>query len=59
MAEMFPIGGCLTEGRKLTILSNYPYRGLVDALVKQWLDAGMPKEFAPKSVVAKVVVCEL
>lgn len=55
---MFAIGGCIAEGRKLTVLSNYPYRGLVDAVVKQWMGEGMPKEFAPKSMLAKVIVCD-
>jgi hypothetical protein len=53
---MFAIGGCVADVRKMTILSNYPYRGLVSAIVKQWMGEGMPKEFTPKSVLAKVIV---
>lgn len=56
MPELFAIGGCVAEGRKLTVLSNYPYRGLVDSVVKQWMGEGMPKEFTPRSVLAKVII---
>jgi len=40
-----PIGGMVRGNRTMTVFSNFPYRGLVDLIVKRWEQSGYATDF--------------